>query len=507
MTTETPPDTAGSSSGVAADAEQLLAEAGFPSDLRIHPLKRSRPRRHVWNSALPLLLGLDVVTLGAAVVGGLALDRLAEGQGVPGRVFAASAYIVVFVAVTALYGLYRRGRRRLVGSSFPDFSHLVHSLIIGSLLVLLLTGPLHRGIGLPQIPVGAAAFTILLGVVAVPAGRAIGRIAVQASGRGRSRVLVVGSGLVASRVVQRLERVNGIEVVGCVDDNAHTGGEPWEELPLIGGLDDLPGLIADKDVNHVVVAFSPATGAKLAGLLRSLAGDVQISVVPRLFDLLTVRSNVDDLHGLPVVDVAAASLGPAARLAKRAMDLAASTLGLIILSPLFAIMAVAIRLTSPGGVFFRQRRAGRAGRVFFIFKFRTMRVGAEGERTTLTSEIDGPLFKVRDDPRVTRIGAFLRKTSIDELPQLINVFKGDMSLVGPRPFVISESSEIAGWAARRFDVRPGITGLWQISGRNDLPFDELCRLDYSYVASWSLWWDLRILWHTPAMVLRRHGAY
>jgi exopolysaccharide biosynthesis polyprenyl glycosylphosphotransferase len=259
----------------------------------------------------------------------------------------------------------------------------------------------------------------------------------------------------------------------------------------------------------VVVAFSPVVESRMAGLLRSLAEDVQISIVPRMFDLLTVRSHVDDLAGLPVVDVAPASLGPADRFAKRALDIVASGLGLLVISPLLLIVAVSIKLTSPGPVLFKQERTGRRGKAFAICKFRSMRSGAEGERTALTNEnqVDGPLFKMREDPRITRVGRLLRKTSLDELPQLVNVFKGDMSLVGPRPFVVAESAEIEGWAAKRFDVRPGMTGLWQISGRNDLPFEELRRLDYSYVASWSLWWDLRILWHTPASVLSRHGAY
>jgi lipopolysaccharide/colanic/teichoic acid biosynthesis glycosyltransferase len=134
-------------------------------------------------------------------------------------------------------------------------------------------------------------------------------------------------------------------------------------------------------------------------------------------------------------------------------------------------------------------------------------VDSDRHKAALANDVDGPLFKARRDPRITRVGGFLRKTSLDELPQLINVLTGEMSLVGPRPFVPGESQEINGWASRRFDVRPGMTGLWQVSGRSDLPFEELCRLDYSYVASWSLWWDLHILWQTPASVLRGHGAY
>jgi exopolysaccharide biosynthesis polyprenyl glycosylphosphotransferase len=258
-----------------------------------------------------------------------------------------------------------------------------------------------------------------------------------------------------------------------------------------------------------VVAFSPVVESRMAGLLRSLADDVQISVVPRMFDLLTVRSHVDDLAGLPVVDVAPAALGPADRVAKRALDITVSAIGLVALSPVLIALSLIIKATSKGPVIFKQERTGRRGKTFRICKFRSMRNSAEAERSALANgnQVDGPLFKMHEDPRITRIGRFLRKTSLDELPQFINVLRGDMSLVGPRPFITSESAGIEGWAARRFDVRPGMTGLWQISGRNDLPFEELRRLDYSYVASWSLWWDLRILWHTPSSVLSSRGAY
>lgn len=247
----------------------------------------------------------------------------------------------------------------------------------------------------------------------------------------------------------------------------------------------------------------------MAGVLRSLADEVKISIVPRLFDLLTVRSHVDDLHGLPVVDVAPAVLGTADRFAKRAMDLLLSAAGLVVTLPLTIAIALLVKLTSPGPVLFRQERSGRGGTTFSMLKFRTMYLDAEARHVELTTsnEADGPLFKLRCDPRVTPVGAWLRRSSLDELPQLFNVLTGRMSLVGPRPLVLSEARQIRGWAERRFSVRPGLTGLWQVSGRSDLPFDELCRLDYSYVASWSLAWDLRILWHTPSAVIRRRGAY
>jgi len=174
------------------------------------------------------------------------------------------------------------------------------------------------------------------------------------------------------------------------------------------------------------------------------------------------------------------------------------------------VIALAIRFDSPGRAIFRQPRRGREGRTFRIAKFRTMHVDAEHRRDELLhlNEVDGPLFKVKNgDPRVTRIGGFLRRTSLDELPQLWNVLRGEMSLVGPRPFVVYEADQITGWASRRLDISPGITGLWQVLGRNEIPFEEMVKLDYLYVTNWSLWWDLKILCQTIPVVLGRRGAY
>ncbi len=458
-------------------------------------------------SALPALVASDAVALAAALFLGLEADYVLHGQSAALVAASSLPYAAVFAPLFWAYGLYRRPRRRLVASMFPDLNQLLHAVLLSSLLVFAVSPRLHQFVGLPLIGLGEAFLIGVSAMVTVPAARVVARSALRPSG-GRSKVLVVGSGYIADVVVQRLKSVNGMDIVGCVDDGTAMPSSP-DGPPRLGRLNDLSTVVRYHNVDHVVVAFSPTAGSTLASLLRSLAGDVRISVVPRLFDLLTIRSHVDDLQGMPVVDVAPPALGPADRFAKRAIDLLVAATGLALTLPLMIGIAVAVKAASPGPILFRQQRAGKRGKPFRINKFRTMRIGADGERLSLAgaNEVDGPLFKVREDPRMTPIGAFLRKTSLDELPQLVNVLVGHMSLVGPRPFVPSESAAIEGWASRRFDVRPGITGLWQISGRSDLPFDELCRLDYSYVASWSLSWDLRILWNTPGAVLLRRGAY
>ncbi len=471
------------------------------------PLSTTAPWSRRRASVLRFVMPADVAALAAA----LACAQLAYPSSGPARrddLLACLAYLPVYLMTMAGYGLYQRSQRRLAGSTFPDLPQLLHALIVATLVVVVAGRPLHELVGLPRPATRCVVLAGVLAFVAVPAAR-MGARRVARSARG-SRVLVVGSGVVAGHVVGRIAAEPGMLVVGCVDDNeTHAELSADAGAPLLGGLADVPALVELHDVDHVVVAFSPVNEASVAESLRALSGRVQVSVVPRMFDLLTVRSRVDDLAGLPVVDVAPPALGPASRAAKRTLDLVGAVLLVVVLSPLMLGVAVAVRLTSPGPVLFRQARTGRAGRSFRICKFRTMRQEAESERAGLAedNEVDGPLFKVRSDPRVTPVGSFLRRTSLDELPQLFNVLAGDMSLVGPRPFIELESAGIDGWAARRYDVRPGITGLWQISGRNDLPFSELRRLDYSYVASWSLWWDLRILWHTPASVLARRGAY
>jgi lipopolysaccharide/colanic/teichoic acid biosynthesis glycosyltransferase len=215
---------------------------------------------------------------------------------------------------------------------------------------------------------------------------------------------------------------------------------------------------------------------------------------------------------MPVVSLPPLRLARASRLLKRSFDLSVASVALTLLAPLLLTVAAAIRLDSSGPALFRQPRRGRAGSTFDIVKFRTMNVGAESQRhdadVVHLNEVDGPLFKVKGtDPRVTRIGGFLRRTSLDELPQLWNVVRGEMSLVGPRPFVLHEADQITGWAARRLDMTPGITGLWQVLGRNDMPYEEMVKLDYLYVTNWSLWWDMKILCQTIPVVVGRRGAY
>ena len=219
--------------------------------------------------------------------------------------------------------------------------------------------------------------------------------------------------------------------------------------------------------------------------------------------------DAESLNGIPLISIKQTSLTGLNRAIKRATDLVLAGLGIILLSPIWLLIALAIKLDSPGPVLFRQPRAGRYGKPFTVYKFRSMRQDAETELEKLRNlnEAAGPMFKIKDDPRRTRVGRFIRQTSLDELPQLINVLRGEMSLVGPRPALLEEVAQYRDWHRKRLEVQPGITGLWQVSGRSDLSFDEMVMLDIYYGENWSLGLDFSILLRTVPQVFLGDGAY
>jgi exopolysaccharide biosynthesis polyprenyl glycosylphosphotransferase len=252
-----------------------------------------------------------------------------------------------------------------------------------------------------------------------------------------------------------------------------------------------------------MIAFSRASHEDLLHCIRICRdAGVTVDIVPRLFEFLDGARTVDQIGGLPLLSISAPSFCRASELAKRALDMSLSFLLLAALAPLLVVLAVAIKLDSPGPVVFVQRRSGRGGRFFQLYKFRSMYHGA-----TVEVRDDGAIVKLVDDARITRVGRLIRRFSLDEAPQLFNVLKGDMSLVGPRPLVEAEQAALRDWQARRADLRPGLTGPWQIAGRSHIPFHEMVKFDYQYVAGWSLARDLEILLATLPAVLSGRGAY
>jgi exopolysaccharide biosynthesis polyprenyl glycosylphosphotransferase len=281
----------------------------------------------------------------------------------------------------------------------------------------------------------------------------------------------------------------------------HASGDPvpWREA--------LPVLVKQHRIDRVIIAPTRADGetvVEAAAAVRRLG--CRVSVLPRLLEVVGWAVELDELDGVTLLAVHRYGLSRSSRALKRSVDLVGSVIGLILLAPLFAIVAVAIKLDSPGPVFFRQRRMGRQDEYFDMVKFRTMVEGADKMRPELEArnESEG-LFKIADDPRITRVGKLLRRSSLDELPQLWNVMRGEMSLVGPRPLVLDEDALVEGWRRGRLLVRPGMTGLWQIYGSARIPLQEMVKIDYLYGANWSLWLDAKVLLRTVPFVLSRRG--
>jgi lipopolysaccharide/colanic/teichoic acid biosynthesis glycosyltransferase len=264
----------------------------------------------------------------------------------------------------------------------------------------------------------------------------------------------------------------------------------------------------------MIVAFSNESHEETLELLRSIKDlEVQIDIVPRLFEFVGPGVEIHTVEGLPLIGLAPLRLSRSSRLLKRATDLALTIPALVVLAPLFALLALLIRIDSPGPVFFRQIRMGAGGRTFRIFKFRSMHADAD-ERKHEVAHLnihlapggDPRMFKIVDDPRVTRAGKLLRRFCLDELPQFLNVVTGEMSLVGPRPLILDEDQHVERWARQRLNIKPGVTGPWQVLGRSDIPFAEMVRLDYLYVTNWSLMGDLRLIALTIPALFRRIAA-
>lgn len=361
-------------------------------------------------------------------------------------------------------------------------------------------------------PVGAALGVAAVLLVAAPGGRAAARAFLHRVAPLRQRTLILGSGYVADLLVDRLARhpEYGLEPIGLVDDEVHTVGDT--ELPKLGDFADLRDVLRQYSVDRVIIAFSRVSHEELLESIRACREQrVALDVVPRLFEFLEGARSLGQVGGLPLMSIGPQRLSRSARWAKRALDLVVASLILAVLSPLLALIAVLIKLESRGPVLFSQPRGGRDGVPFWLLKFRTMTLNADDRKVEVAADndlSDGVMFKIRRDPRITRVGRLLRRLSIDELPQLVNVVRGEMSLVGPRPLILAESERLGSdWHARRFDLRPGLTGPWQVSGRSDLSVHEMVRLDFQYVTGWSLGRDLELLAATLPAVLAGRGAY
>jgi exopolysaccharide biosynthesis polyprenyl glycosylphosphotransferase len=324
----------------------------------------------------------------------------------------------------------------------------------------------------------------------------------------RRRAVLVGEGepLVSLRRALGLGRVGiDYEFLGVL---SHDGADAG--LPVLGRVEDVQRVLAEQPVDELIVSGADLSEEELLDLVEEAhRREVKVRIAPTTAELLTQRAEYVAGQGIPLFELRPPVVAGVDWAVKRAFDLLVSAAIVLIGLPLWALIALAVRVDSPGPVFYRDRRVGLGERQFGMFKFRSMYGDAAMRQAALeaANEASGPLFKIKDDPRVTRVGKILRRYSIDELPQVLNVLRGEMSLVGPRPLPLRDYVQLEDWHRRRYRVLPGMTGLWQVSGRIELTFDDLVRLDFYYLENWSIWLDISILARTLPAVLARRGAY
>lgn len=498
-------------------AQKLGVRRGTAVEERGHRAMPASARRGFVLRRLSFLADL----LSLLLVGGLALLILGAA-GRPIRLLDIAIYLA-FIPLWPLIGVSMRvyhpqavGRGLIVTIS-DEFATVFHVSTIWSWFLVVARSlasvqPIQL---LPSLLVWALSIPVLL------ASRSLLRRLARRRGWYRQSVLVIGKARDASQVISRIHRHPewGLSVAKEIDvaDADHPVGLPADHPAAETGRVDTHELLrvaGELDVSRVIFATSPQELDARTDLTRAfIEAGAQVDFVPGEAEILRSGAEISHLEGLPLMSMPGARPPRSWGLLKRAMDLAVGVPALIAASPLIAYAALRIKLDSPGPILYRQRRAGRDGREFEFLKLRTMRVDAEdrlAEVAELSIHGDGlhsGVFKAVDDPRVTRAGSALRRRSLDELPQLWNVVRGDMSLVGPRPLPIAEDERVAGHYELRRHVRPGMTGPWQVNGRSDIPFDDMLRLDYSYVLNWSLTSDIKLLVQTVDAVVRGRGAY
>lgn len=459
------------------------------------------------------VLGLAVAfVLAEALYGtsGMPTDRVGNIT----ELFLFLATLPGWVVMAKLYRLYDNDDERADHSTIEDLVGVFHLLTVGTwgvYVVAWASGAADPGMS------RLIAFW-LFGVVLVTIARGLARARCRRHPDYLQNTVVVGAGQIGQLVGRKLvmHREYGINLLGFVDSNPRERRAELEGLSVLGGHEDLPRLIDTLGVERVVVAFSNESNERTAQLVASLqALDVQVDIVPRLFEVVGPHVKVHAVEGMPLIALPTAKRFPFSRSIKRAMDIVGASIVLLVSAPIFAFAAWQIRRDSPGPVFFRQVRLGQGKREFTIFKFRTMRVDTDSSvhkdfiAATMTANAPTPangMYKLEREDAVTRSGRWLRKTSLDELPQLLNVLRGEMSLVGPRPCLEYETEFFEPHHFERFDVPQGITGLWQVTARAHATFGEALDMDVSYARSWSLGLDVWLILRTPLHMLRRKGT-
>ena len=437
------------------------------------------------------------------------------------EILAFLATVPGWIVVAKLYGLYERDEERTDHSTADDFAGVFHMVTVCTWIFSV--GAYLTGLAHPTAPKLVLFWAAAIGFVSL--GRASTRAIARRNVTYLQNAVIVGAGEVGQLIARKFlnHPEYGINLVGFVDADPKDRRHDLEHLALLGGTERLPAIVRLFDVERVIIAFSNESHEDMLDLIRELKDlDIQIDIVPRLFERVGPNIGFHSIEGLPLVGLPPLRLSFSSKFVKRAVDLVLSLLSLIVGAPLLVAVAVAVKIDSRGPVLYRHRRVGVGGKPIDVFKFRTMRreacrgdryggETAEDEFTRLMADPDraaefATTYKLERDPRVTRVGNLLRKLSLDELPQLLNVVKGDLSLVGPRPITDDELSRYGEEIDSLLNIRPGVTGYWQINGRSRLSYEDRVRLDLSYISSWSAGLDLQILAKTVRVLLSRRGA-
>ena len=487
--------------GVTADRLTVGQEVSYPLD-RYDELLAGAPAEPSRRDSIRRRL-LAVADLAGLVAAYGLVWLIAPPAAQVSERLALAAALPAWILVNKLIGLYDRDANLIHKSTLDEFPRIALSIVVGSSLVYMVAPPL---VGFDVARAQTCAF-IGFALLTVPVFRGAVRAAVVRRSP-PERCVIVGSGFVADLIARKIAAhpEYGVKLVGFVDV-PYPGRENGRD-GLLGDLERFEDTCREFRIERIVIAFSSLSHEDLINVIRtSKQLNLKITVVPRLFEVIGHSVEVDQLEGMTLLGLRGFARTRSSLVLKRAIDLAAASIGLLVLSPLLLAIALAVKLTSRGPVLFAQERIGRGTTPFRMLKVRTMVHGAEGLKQDLAhlNEVDVPMFKIANDPRVTPVGRVLRRLSLDELPQLWNVLRGEMSLVGPRPLVPSEDDQVIGYHRERLDLTPGLTGPWQVLGRTAIPFQEMVKLDYLYVAEWSLWNDLKILLRTTRVVLRAEG--
>lgn len=416
---------------------------------------------------------------------------------------AAVVLLLLVILVGKIVGLYDRDEQLLHKSTLDEAPAVFHVATLCALLVWLLDGLMLSG-GFDR---GGVAVLWSVMLVAMLSGRTLARATANRLSP-PERCLVIGGLDSTTWIIRSVQRSFSlkVDVVGRVP--LHSERFRQRDTTVLGDLGSLGLILMEHDVHRVIIAPGTSDSEQILDTVRLVkALGVKVSVLPRLLEVVGSSVEFDDVNGMPLLGLRKHGLTQSSKVLKRAMDTCGALILVMLLAPVFALIALAVKLSSPGPILFRQPRIGRGGERFEMLKFRTMVDGADEMKPGLghLNEAEG-VFKIAEDPRVTGVGRFLRRASLDELPQLVNVLRGQMSLVGPRPLVAEDDAKInEAWQRRRLGLTPGMTGSWQVLGSARLPLAEMVKLDYIYAANWSLWLDAKILLRTIPHVLSRRG--